>query len=77
MPYIWSVIRAEIMGKGLKQWHYKQCVDCGAWEDLSLSKHRSTWTTCEKCLVKRRIEQARLRQRKKRAKFQPTSDIEQ
>jgi hypothetical protein len=63
MAYIWAVIRSEVTGKGLNHWHFKQCCDCGKWEDVAVPGRRSTWTRCDDCLAKRRTEQARERKR--------------
>jgi hypothetical protein len=63
MAYIWGVIRSMVAGKGLHHWHFKQCADCGKWEDISAPGRRSTWTRCDNCLAKIRTEQARERKR--------------
>jgi hypothetical protein len=66
MVHIWNVIYQGILGKKLHIWHYKQCSDCGAWEDLSIPGHRKAWARCPACAAKRKTDLARARQQKKR-----------
>ncbi|MDR0616462.1 MAG: hypothetical protein LBG29_06595, partial [Synergistaceae bacterium] len=47
MGFIWSIIRDDLVSG--RDWHYKQCRYCGAWEDMSKpGLRRSIWTHCDK-----------------------------
>jgi hypothetical protein len=47
MGFIWSIIRDDLVSG--HNWHYRQCLYCGVWEDMSKpGLRRSIWTHCDK-----------------------------
>jgi hypothetical protein len=56
LAYIWNVVYQGVFGKNLHDWIYRQCADCGKWEDISRSGRRKTWTRCDDCAKKYRAE---------------------
>ena len=50
--YTWKVLLDDLSdSRKRRQWHYKQCRSCGAWEDMSKPKRRaSRWTRCDQCV---------------------------
>jgi hypothetical protein len=63
--YAWNVILEDLSrSEKRRNWHYKQCADCGTWEDLSKPNRRnSKWKRCDACIKERK----KLRERDRRA----------
>jgi hypothetical protein len=66
MSFAWGVLKDELLSGSYCKWHYRRCLDCGEWEDLSSSGRRKTWTRCDACAEKRRKQQSRERSKKAR-----------
>jgi hypothetical protein len=67
MGYIWSLISDDLASG--RNWHYKQCAYCDAWEDMSKpGLRRSCWSHCNKpeCVKAHKRDKSKLRSKKYR-----------